>query len=170
MKKYLMGSFLFTLFCLYGNKANSQTVDLSLTLAAVQDLQINATTVSIPLTTLAHYQSGNSATVSPQLTFSSVDDYEIKVSAGSDSLELNSSNRIPVNTFTLTPTVVSGTAPSSLNPITLSTTAQILAESTGAGTFGTVLAVEYSASGGSAYLNKDPGTYTVQLTYSINPK
>lgn len=153
------------------NEAKAQATgqaNLTVALSDVVALTVASPNVSIPFTTAAHYQTGNSTTQTNHVSVTSTGDYIVKVKALAGNLT-DGSNNIPVSTIAVTPTVASGNAPGLSNVSGLTTTGQALATSTTGGTVETVFNIQYTASGGSDYVNKPAGNYTATIEYSIEP-
>ncbi len=147
--------------------SSSATANLSVVLSELRSITVGTPNVSIPITTAAHYQSGNFTDVTNHLTVTSSGAYKITATSATSNL-VNGVNNIPANTITLTASNgnVNGTG-------TVSYTAQQLVPTTPgtligctAGTTNSSFNVRYAASGGSSYL-VPAGTYTTTVTYTV---
>lgn len=147
--------------------SSSATANLSVVLSELRSITVAAPNVSVPITTAAHYQTGNSTTVNNHLLVTSSAAYKITATAATANL-VNGANNIPVSTITLTPTAgtVNGGGTVTYNSQPLVTTAPGTLVAGTAGTTSSSFNIMYAASGGSAYL-VPAGTYTTTVTYTV---
>lgn len=147
--------------------SSSATANLSVVLSDLRSITVASPNVSVPITTAAHYQTGNSTTVNNHLQVTSSAAYKITATAATANL-VNGANNIPVSTITLTPTAGtvtgSGTVAYNSQPLVTATPGTLVAGT--AGTTSSSFNIKYAASGGSAYL-VPAGTYTTTVTYTI---
>ena len=145
----------------------SATANLSVVLAELRSITIGTPNVSVPITTAAHYQTGNSTTVANHVTITSSGAYKITATSATANL-VSGANTIPTNTITLTPTAGTvnggGTVSYNAQPLVAATPGILIAGT--AGTTSSSFNIKYAASGGSAYL-VPAGTYTTVVTYTV---
>jgi len=170
-KKVLFAaSFLVTLLVSQNSEAqaaSSATANLSVVLTELRSITVASPNVSIPITTAAHYQTGNATDVANHITVTSSGAYKITATSATANL-VSGSNNIPSNTITLTPTagVVNGggTVTYAAQPLVSATPGTLVAGT--AGTTSSSFNMKYTASGGSSYL-VPAGTYTTTVTYTV---
>ena len=148
--------------------SSSATANLSVVLSDLRSITVNAPNVTIPITTAAHYQSGNFTDVPNHLLVTSSGAYKITATSATANL-VNGSNTIPANTITLTPTAGTsvnggGTMTYNAQPLVNATPGTLIAG--GAGTTSSSFNVKYTASGGASYL-VPAGSYTTVVTYTV---
>ncbi len=157
---------------LAGRNANAQasssaTANLSVVLSELRSITIASPNVSIPITTAAHYQTGNNTTVANHLSVTSSGAYKITATSATANL-VNGAYNIPANTVTLTATAGTlngnGTLTYTAQPLVNITPGTLIACT--AGTTSSSFNVKYAASGGNAYL-VPAGTYTTTVTYTV---
>ena len=170
--KALFAATLFLAGFVTSNKAAAQasasgTANLSVVLSELRSISIATPNVSVPITTAAHYQTGNSTTVANHVTITSSQAYKITATSATANL-VSGANTIPANTITLTPTAGTvnggGTVSYNAQPLVAATPGILIAGT--AGTTSSSFNVKYAASGGSSYL-VPAGTYTTVVTYTV---
>lgn len=147
--------------------SSSATANLSVVLSELRSITVAAPNVSVPITTAAHYQTGNFTDVPNHVQITSSGAYKITATSATANL-VNGSNNIPTNTITLTPTAGTvnggGTVTYTAQPLVASTPGTLVAGT--AGTTSSSFNMKYTASGGTAYL-VPAGTYTTTVTYTV---
>ena len=145
----------------------SATANLSVVLSELRSITVGTPNVSVPITTAAHYQTGNFTDVPNHVSVTSSQAYKITATSATANL-VNGANTIPANTITLTPTAgtVNGGGTMSYNsqPLVAATPGILIAGT--AGTTNSSFNVKYTASGGSSYL-VPAGTYATVVTYTV---
>jgi hypothetical protein len=145
----------------------SGTANLSVVLSELRSITVGTPNVSVPITTAAHYQTGNFTDVANHVTITSSQAYKITATSATANL-VNGVNSIPANTITLTPTAGTvnggGTVTYNAQPLVTATPGNLIAGT--AGTTSSSFNIKYTASGGSSYL-VPAGTYTTTVTYTV---
>ncbi len=147
--------------------SSSATANLSVVLSELRSITIASPNVTIPITTAAHYQSGNFTEVTNHIAVTSSGAYKITATSATANL-VSGSNTIPTNTITLTPSAGTvnggGVVTYTAQPLVNATPGTLVAGT--AGTTSSSFNMKYAASGGSAYL-VPAGTYTTTVTYTV---
>jgi hypothetical protein len=151
------------------NAQGSAGANLSIELQSIQSIKINEgqSNVAIALSNTSEYINGKSAAQANHIEIMSSSDYEIRVSAATNLISESSS--IDIGTVSITPTLGNIGTPNSsieLNSVPLSLGETTLVQSS-QGDIKRSFNIEYSVSGGQAYLNKPTGIYSTVVTYTI---
>ena len=148
---------------------------------AAQALSIEVTqpSVTIQMGQTSHFILGNSSAQQPNhVKISSGSGYQVNVKAITDNFSLNgNATTLPVNTIRVQTTVGTGTSstpPAGLQvvpQVSLSSTqTQIASASSGEGTRGFNVTYNIPSTQANNYLNRDPGTYSTTVIYTIVPQ
>lgn len=167
---------------IYAQTTASATVNVNL--ADVRSIKINPnqSVVTLNFNSAQDYTNGVSSQQDAHLEVTSTGGYIIRVKASNANLQ-NNTNTIPVSTINITPKINSSSnigssiigsysnmmATTYLYPANLSLSPALIVESS-KGSPKTMYDIQYKASGGSNYMNKAPGNYSVTITYSIEPQ
>lgn len=163
-------SLLFYTCTTVGYSQGTASTNLSVELQSIQSITINEAqnNVAIALTNASEYLNGKSALQPDHIKIMSSSNYEIKVSAATHLTGQTST--IDIGTVTVTPTQGSvggaSTGIINLNPVALALGETTLVKSSQADAQRS-FNVNYKVSGGQAYLNQPPGTYSTLVTYTI---
>lgn len=148
---------------------------------AAQALSIEVTqpTVTIQMGQTSHFILGNSSPQQPNhVKISSGSGYQVNVKAITDNFSLNgNATTLPVNTVRVQTTIGTGTAtppPTGLQVVAQvplsSAQTQIASATSGEGTRGFNVTYTIPSNQANNYLNRDPGTYSTTVIYTIVPQ
>jgi hypothetical protein len=162
----------------------SASATLNVYLADVRSIKVNPaqSIVTLNFATAADYSNGVSLSQPGHLEVTSTSGYVVKVKSSASYLQ-KGSDAIQVSTITLTPTISatnsSGTngasnlqslvADTYLYSTKLAVTPKVMIDAS-KGASRTLFDVKYQASGGTEYMNKATGNYSVTITYTIEPQ
>lgn len=155
---------------------------VNIVIAQVHSIQVTQSTVNIAMSQLSHYISGSSSgQQADHVKVVSSNAYQVTVKASTQYLSHNgSATTLPVNTIAVNTTVGSDlTGANAAPPANLVVTPQVplnIAATTivnsPQGSFGRGYNVNYSIPQGmtSNYMDRDEGTYTTTVTYTLVPQ
>ncbi len=147
--------------------ASAQSIGTAIVSTTLADILV-MTYASAPafiFSSEASYQSGSTINETAAITVSSNKAFDISVASNAVNLtKIASADIIPVSNFDVNAV---GDGGLSIAALTLGTTAQTLVDEAPAAT-GKLIDLSYHTAGGSAFLNKSTGLYTVTLTYTAS--
>ena len=155
---------------------------MNIIIAQVQSIQVSQPTVNINLNQVSHFKSGNSSgQQSNHVKVSASTGYQVTVKASTQYFSHNGgATTIPVNTVNVNTVTGDDTTGANAAPpagltvapqTTLSTTPSVIVTSP-SGTFGRGFHVNYAipAAKAPSYLNRDEGSYTTTVIYTLVPQ
>ena len=163
MKKVIFSAIAAT--AIFAGTASAQSVGTAIVSTTIADVLV-MTYTSAPtflFATEADYSTGKTVSEPAAITVSSNKAFDISVASNAANLtKIASSDVIPVSNFDVNASADGGLA---IGALALGTTAQTIVDEAPAAT-GKIIALDYHTAGGTDFLNKSTGLYTVTLTYT----